>query len=416
MNVVRLMDEDKKIKTLNIPSSKNDFNFSVSQLHDSKTLFEIDIQFNISILYLKQTNCTLPNKQLLFTFQFDFLNPPSNEYHKIECTNVSQCFFINSTSKSCYFENVIITNCNPNNLTLNNENQSLILKLDFSSQENEATCPGRLIIMENSTTTQLFDSLTTRLKINTTPTPSTNAIIDLNSSENITEFITTTNDTKSSKFVNVTSLINTKSDSIVLTKTTTPTIEELNYINSETTSSTTTQPFNDLKTTVISKTTTPTTKVLNSSQNITEFITLLATNDTNISQFANVTSLTNNKSDIIILTKTTTPTVIVLNSSQNITHFSTILTTNVKNSLQLLSATSPPYNKSIIILSIGIPVLFILAVFPLVHYFLVTKPQLKANANLELTSSFSSSYYTESQIETLCSVITVEDSFDFISN
>jgi hypothetical protein len=468
----------------------------------STTILEISInvQKNINFLlflklehifeiHLQKNGCNSKNNRTICKHRFYFTNAQVIQKYSIKCTHSNSCLIERSgTSVSCSFGNIIVDNCKIDKYPMIKGRR--IYNFNFI-KKNEIDCPNQYETSStkkpstsatNNSTTQTNSGLTTTITETTKPTierfssshnttkfitllttnntnisqfvsvtnlinnksdnivltkTTTPTVIVLNSSQNITLFttnnrgltttksettepiierfsssqnitkiITTPNDTNISKFVNVTSIINNKSDSIILTKTTTSTFEELNFITSETTSLTTTQPFNDLITTIIiTETTTPTIKVLNSSDNITEFNTLLKTNDTNISQFVNVTSLINNISDSIILTKNATPSIIVLNSSQNITHFSTILTTNEKNSLQLLSATSPPYNKSIIILSIGIPVLFILAVFPLVHYFLVTKPQLKANANLELTSSVSISYYTERTNDSLNSEI-----------
>jgi hypothetical protein len=69
----------------------------------------------------------------------------------------------------------------------------------------------------------------------------------------------------------------------------------------------------------------------------------------------------------IILTKSTLTNINELNSSQNIMKFTKILKNNDENSSQFVlhnTATSLTNKKSIII---GIPVLIILAVFPLVQ-------------------------------------------------
>ncbi len=68
-------------------------------------------------------------------------------------------------------------------------------------------------------------------------------------------------------------------------------------------------------------------------------------------------------------------------------------------------------SKSFIILSIGIPVLIILAVFPLVHYYLVTKSKLKEKS--ESSSGFSD--YTQSTNDTSSSEISDKDSSDSTS-
>ncbi len=68
-------------------------------------------------------------------------------------------------------------------------------------------------------------------------------------------------------------------------------------------------------------------------------------------------------------------------------------------------------SKSFIILSIGIPVLIMLAVFPLVHYYLVTKSKLKVKS--ESSSGFSD--YTHSTNDTSSSEISDKDNSDSTS-
>jgi hypothetical protein len=79
----------------------------------------------------------------------------------------------------------------------------------------------------------------------------------------------------------------------------------------------------------------------------------------------------------------------------------------------LITSTFTITRKTIIILSIGIPVLIILGVFPLVHYYLVTKPKLKAKSNSESSGVFSD--YTQSTNDTSSSEISDKYSTDSTS-
>jgi hypothetical protein len=77
----------------------------------------------------------------------------------------------------------------------------------------------------------------------------------------------------------------------------------------------------------------------------------------------------------------------------------------------LITSTFTITSKTIIILSIGIPVLIILGVFPLVHYYLFTKPKLKAKSE----SSSGSTLSTLSTIDTSSSEVSDKYSTDSIS-
>ncbi len=101
---------------------------------------------------------------------------------------------------------------------------------------------------------------------------------------------------------------------------------------------------------------------------------------------------------------TTNTTISTSTSSSKVSAIETDTTINPVSEKNLF------YSKSFIILSIGVPVLIILAVFPLVHYFLVTKPKLKAKTQSESSSVFSE--YTQSTNDTYSSEITDKDSSD----
>jgi hypothetical protein len=105
----------------------------------------------------------------------------------------------------------------------------------------------------------------------------------------------------------------------------------------------------------------------------------------------------------------------IKNSTSTSTSSSKSSTKETDTTIFILVSEKNLFNsKSFVILSIGISVLIILAVFPLVHYYLVTKSKLKVEKKSDSSSGISD--YTLSTNDTSSSEISDKNSSDSNSN